>query len=193
MRRSGAADRFHVDDLDDCCFLFLYFFLGCGYSAGEDLQLPLCCLERVVYVHPVCIVVLVEVVGMLWAESSMGDIQDVEAEGPQAEGPSTHGAEEEVGSLRVFIDKCEVAGAEVVDGGSSVFFVIVAVTALAPCVVIGSSRTRCVRSRTASLRATSASMDDGGFKVGEGWGFCVMSVGGTSHLWGRRCWLLLRF
>ena len=139
------------------------------------------CLECVVYVRPVCIFVLVKVIGMLWAESSMGDIQDVEAEGPQAEGPSARGVEEEVGSLHVFIDECEVAGAEVVDGGSSVFFVIVTVAALAPCVVIGSSRTRCVRSRTASLRATSASMDDGGFKAGEGWGFCVMSAGGVSH------------
>jgi hypothetical protein len=192
-RRSGSADWFHVDDLDDCCFLFLYFFLGHGYGAGEDLQLPLCCLERVVYARPVCIVMLVEVVGMFWAESSMGDVQDVEAEAPQAEGPSAGGAEEEVGGLCVFVDECEVAGAEVIDGCSSVFFVIVTVAALAPCVIIGSSRTRCTRSRTASLRAISASMDDGRFEVGEGWGFCVMSVGGTSHLRGRRCWLLLRF
>jgi hypothetical protein len=191
--RSGATDRFHVDDLDDCCFLFLYFFLGCGYGAGEDFQLPLCCLERVVYARPVCIVVLVEVVGMFWAESLMGNVQDVEAEAPQAEGPSLRGAKEEVGGLRVFVDECEVAGAEVVDGGSSVFFVVVAVAALAPCVIIGSSRTRYARSRTASLRATSASMDDSRLEVGEGWGFCVMSVGGTSHRWGRRCWLLLRF
>ena len=167
--------------------------MGGGYGAGEDFQLPLRCLERVVYARPVCIVVLVEVVGMFGAESSVGDIQDVKAEAPQAEGPSAGGTEEEVGGLRVFVDEREVAGAEVVDGCSSVFFVIVAVAALAPCVIIGSSRTRCVRSRTASLRAISASMDDGGFKVGEGWGFCVMSVGGTSHLRGRRCWLLLRF
>jgi hypothetical protein len=192
-RRFGAADWFHVDDLDDCCFLFLYFFLGCGYGAGEDFQLPLRCLERMVYVRPVCIVVFVEVIGMFWAESSMGDVQDVEAEGPQAEGPSTRGVEEEVGGLRVFINECEVAGAEVVDGSSSVFFVIVAVAALAPCIVIGSSRTRCARSRTASLRATSASMDNGGFEEGEGWGFCVMSIGGTHHRRGRRYWLLLRF
>ena len=192
-RRPGATDWFHVDDLDDCGFLFLYFFLGGRYGAGEDFQLPLRCLERVVYARPVCIVVLVEVIGMFRAEPLMGDVQDVEAEAPQAEGPSTGGAEEEVGSLRVFVDECEVAGAEVIDGCSSIFFVIVAVAALAPCVVIGSSRTRCARSRTASLRAISASMDNGGFEVGEGWGFCVMSVRGTSHLRGRRCWLLLHF
>jgi hypothetical protein len=191
--RSGATDWFHVDDLDDCCFLFLYFFLGCRYGAGEDLQLPLRCLECVVYVRPVCIVVLIEVVGMFGAEPSVGDVQDVEAEAPQAEGPPTGGTEEEVGGLYVFVNECEVAGAEVVNGCSSVFFVVVAVTALTPCIIIGSSRTRCARSRTASLRAISASMDDGGFEVGEGWGFCVMSVGGASHWWGRRCWLLLRF
>jgi hypothetical protein len=192
-RRSGTTDWFHVDDLDDCCFLFLYFFLGRRYGTGEDLQLPLCCLERVVYARPVCIVMLVEVIGMFWAESSMGNVQDVEAEAPQAEGPSTGGSEKEVGGLRVFVDECEVAGAEVVDGCSSVFFVVVAVATLAPCIIIGSSRTCCVRSRTASLRAISASMDDSWFKVREGWGFCVMSVRGTSHLRGRRCWLLLRF
>jgi hypothetical protein len=180
-RRSGAADRFDIDDLDDCCFLFLYFFLGGGYGAGEDFQLPLRRLEHMVYARPVCIVVLVEVVGMFWAESSMGDVQDVEAEGPQAEGPSVGGAEEEVSGPRIFVDEREVAGAEVVDGCSSVFLVVVAVAALTPCVVIGSSRTRCARSRTASLRAISASMDDGGFEVGEGWGFCVMSVGGARH------------
>jgi hypothetical protein len=173
--------------------LFLYFFLGGGYGAGEDFQLPLRCLERVVYARPVCIVVLVEVIGMFRAEPLMGDVQDVEAEAPQAEGPSTGGTEEEVGGLRVFVDECEVAGAEVVDGCSSVFFVVVAVAALAPCVVIGSSRTRCARSRTASLRAISASMDDGWFEVREGWGLCVMSIRGTSHQRGRRCWLLLRF
>jgi hypothetical protein len=130
---------------------------------------------------------------MFGAELSVGDVQDVEAEAPQAEGPSAGGAEEEVSGLHVFVDEREVAGAEVVDGCSSVFFVVVAVAALAPCIVIGSSRMRCARSRTASLRATLASMDDGGFEVGEGWGFCVMSVGGTSHLWGHQCWLLLRF
>jgi hypothetical protein len=130
---------------------------------------------------------------MFGAEPSVGDVQDVEAEAPQTEGPSAGGTEEEVGSLRVFVDEREVAGAEVVDGCSSVFFVIVAVAALAPCVVIGSSRTRCARSRTASLRAISASMDDGGFEVGEGWGFCVMSVGGARHRRGRWYWLLLRF
>jgi hypothetical protein len=173
-RRPGSANWFHVDDLDDCCFLFLYFFLGRGYGAGEDLQLPLCCFERMVYTHPVCIVVLIEVIGMFWAESSMGDVQDVEAEAPQTKGPSAGGTEEEVGGLRVFVDEREVARAEIVDGGSSVFFVVVAVAALTPCVIIGSSRTCCVRSRTASLRAFSASMDDGGFEVGEGWGFCVM-------------------
>jgi hypothetical protein len=192
-RRLGAPDRFHVDDFDDCDFLFLYFFLGGRYGAGEDLQLPLRCLECVVYARPVCIVVLVEVVGMFWAEPSMGDVQDIEAEAPQAEGPSAGGTEEEVGGLHVFVDECEVAGAEIVDGGSSVFFVVVAVAALAPCVVIGSSRTCCARSRTASLRAISASMDDGRLEVGEGWGFCVMSVGGTSHRRGRWCWLLLCF
>jgi hypothetical protein len=136
---------------------------------------------------------LIEVVGMLGTESSVGDVQDIEAERPQAKGPAVGGAEEEVGGLRVFVDECEVAGTEVVDGGSSIFFVVVAVAALAPCIVIGSSRTRCTRSRTASLRATSASMDNGRFEVGEGWGFCVMSVGGAGHLRGRRCWLLLRF
>jgi hypothetical protein len=192
-RRSGAVDRFHVDDLDDCCFLFLYFFLGCRYGAGEDLQLPLRCLERMVYARPVCIVVFIEVVGMFGAEPSMGDVQDVEAEAPQAEGPSAGGAEKEVSGLCVFVDERKVAGAEVIDGCSSVFFVVVAVAALAPCIVIGSSRTRCARSRTASLRAISAFMDDGWFEVREGWGFCVMSVGGTRHLQGRRCWLLLRF
>jgi hypothetical protein len=192
-RRPGSADWFHVDDLDDCCFLFLYFFLGRGYGTGEDLQLPLCCFERVVYARPVCIVVLIEVVGMFWAESSMGDVQDIEAEAPQAEGPSAGGTEKEVGSLRVFVDECKVAGAEVIDGRSSVFFVVFAVAALAPCVIIGSSRTRCARSRTASLRAISASMDDGRLKVGEGWGFCVMSIRDTSHRQGRWCWLLLRF
>jgi hypothetical protein len=155
--------------------------------------LPLHCLERVVYARPVCIVMLVEVVGVFWAEPSMGDVQDVEAEAPQSEGPAAGGSEEEMGGLRVFVDKREVARAEVVDGRSSVFLVIVTVAALAPCIVIGSSRTRCTRSRTASLRATSASMDDGGFKVGEGWGFCVMSVRGARHWWGRRCWLLLCF
>src|SRR5580693_2594316 len=112
-RRSGAADRFHVDDLDDCCFLFLYFFLGGGYGAGEDFQLPLRCLERVVYARPVCIVMFVEVVGMLGTEASVGDVQDVEAEAPQAEGPAAGGPEEEVGGLRVFVDEREVAGAEV--------------------------------------------------------------------------------
>ena len=103
------------------------------------------------------------------------------------------GVEEEVGGLCILVDECKVTGAEVIDGGSSVFFVVVAIAALAPCVVIGSSRTHCARSRTASLRAISASIDDGGFEVGEDWGYCVMSVGGTSHLRGRRCWLLLRF
>jgi hypothetical protein len=141
-QRFGAPDRFHIDDLDDCCFLFWYFFLGCGYGAGEDFQLPLRCLERVVYARPVCIVVLVEVVGMFGAEPSVGDVQDVEAEAPQAKGPATGGREEEVGSLRVFVDEREVTRAEVVDGRPSVFFVVVAVAALAPCVVIGSSRTR---------------------------------------------------
>jgi hypothetical protein len=91
------------------------------------------------------------------------------------------GAEKEVGSLSVFIDEREVARAKVVDGGSSVFFVVVVVAALTPCIVIGSSRMRCVRSRTASRRATLASMDDGGLKIGEGWGFCVMSAGGVGH------------
>jgi hypothetical protein len=89
--------------------------------------------------------------------------------------------EEEVGSFHIFVGKCEVTGAKVVDGGSSVFFVIVAVAALAPCVIIGSSRMRCVRSRTASLRATLASMDNSRLKVEEGWGFCVMSVGDAGH------------
>jgi hypothetical protein len=121
--------------------LFLYFFLGRGYGAGEDFQLPLRCLECVVYARPVCIVVLVEVVGVFWTESSMGDVQDVKAEGPQAEGPAMGGSEEEMGSLRVFVDEHEITGAEVVDGRSSVFFVVVAVAALTPCVVIGSSRT----------------------------------------------------
>jgi hypothetical protein len=160
--RLGAADV-----LDDCGFLFLYFFLGSRYGAGEDLQLPLHGFERVVYARPVCIVMFIEVVGMFGAESSMGDVQDVEAEAPQSEGPATGGAEEEVGCFRVLVDEREVAGAEIVDGGSSVFFVVVAVATLAPCVIIGSSRTCCTRSRTASRRATSASMDDGGFKIGE--------------------------
>jgi hypothetical protein len=193
MWRFGASDRFHIDDLNDCCFLFLYFFLGCGYGAGKDLQLPLRCLERVVYVRPVCIVVFVEVVGMFGTEPSVGDVKDIEAEASQAKGPPASGAEEEVGGLRIFVDECEISGAEVVDGCSSVFFIIVAVATLAPCVVIGSSRMHCTRSRTASLRAISAFMDDGGFKVGEGWGFGVMSVGGARHWWGHRCWLLLRF
>jgi hypothetical protein len=181
MWRLGAPDVLDVDDFDDCGFLFLYFFLGSGYSAGEDFQLPLRCLERVVYACPVYIVMFIEVVGMFRAESLVGDVQDVKAEAPQSEGPATGGVEEEVGGLHIFVDECEVAGAEVVDGGSSVFFVVVAVAALAPCVVIGSSRTHYARSRTASQRATSASMDNGGFEVGEGWGFCVMSVGGVGH------------
>jgi len=180
-RRPGATDWFHVDDLDDCGFLFLYFFLGGRYGAGEDFQLPLRCLERVVYARPVCIVVLVEVIGMFRAEPLMGDVQDVEAEAPQAEGPSTGGTEEEVGGLRVFVDKCEVARAEVVDSCSSVFFVIIAVAAFTPCIVIGSSRMHCTRSGTASLGATLASMDDGRFKIGEDWGFCVMSVRSAGH------------
>jgi hypothetical protein len=74
MQRLGATDVFNVNDLDDCCFLFLYFFLGCGYGTGEDLQLPLCCLECVIYAHPVYIVVFVKVIGMFWAELSVGDI-----------------------------------------------------------------------------------------------------------------------
>jgi hypothetical protein len=123
----------------------------------------------------------VKVVGMLWAESSVGDVQDVEAEGPQSKGPAMGGVEEEVGSFCVFVDKCKVAGAEVIDSGSSISFVVVAVTALAPCIVIGSSRMCYTRSRTASLRATLASMDDSRFEVGEDWGFCVMSVWGASH------------
>jgi hypothetical protein len=40
--RLGAANGFDVDDFDDCCFLFLYFFLGGRYCASKDLQLPLC-------------------------------------------------------------------------------------------------------------------------------------------------------
>jgi hypothetical protein len=178
MWRLGATNVF---DVDDCGFLFLYFFLGGGYGAGEDFQLPLRCFEPMVYACPVCIVVFVEVVGMFGAESSVGDVQDVEAEAPQSEGPPTGGAEEEVGSLHVFIDEREVAGAKVVDGGSSVFFVVVIVATLAPCIVIESSRMCCVRSRTASRRATSASMDNGRFEIGEGWRFCVMSAGGVSH------------
>jgi hypothetical protein len=130
---------------------------------------------------------------MFGAEPSMGDVQDVEAEAPQAEGPSAGDTEKEMGGLCIFVDKCEVTGAEVVDGCSSVLFVVVAVAALASYVVIGSSRKRCTRFRTASLRAILASMDDGWFEVREGWGFCVMSVGSTSHRRGRRCWLLLRF
>jgi hypothetical protein len=190
MQRLGGADVFNIDDLDDCGFLFLYFFLGGRYGAGEDFQLPLCCFEPVVYARPVCVVMFVEVIGMFRAESSVGNVQDVEAEAPQSEGPPMGGVEKEVGSLRVFIDKhevagakvidecevagakvideCEVAGAKVVDSGSSVFFVVVVIAALAPCIVIGSSRTCCARSRTASRRATSAFMDDGGFEVGEG-------------------------
>jgi hypothetical protein len=120
--------------------------------------------------------VFVEVVGMFRAELSVGDVQDIKAEAPQSEGPAMGGTEEEVGSLRIFVDEREVAGAKVVDGGSSVLLVIVAVAALAPCIVIGSSS---ARSRTASWRATSASMDDSGFEVGEDWGFCVMSAGGV--------------
>jgi hypothetical protein len=116
---------------------------------------------------------------MFRAELSVGDVQDIKAEAPQSEGPAMGGTEEEVGSLRIFVDEREVAGAKVVDGGSSVLLVIVAVAALAPCIVIGSSRTRCARSRTASWRATLASMDDSGFEVGEDWGFCVMSAGGV--------------
>jgi hypothetical protein len=179
--RLGATDVLNVDDVDDCGFLFLYFFLGSGYGASEDFQLPLRCFEHVVYAHPVCIVVFVEVVGMFRAESLVGDVQDIEAEASQPEGPASGGVEEEVGSLRVFVDKCEVIGTEVVDGGLSVFFVIITVATLTPCIIIGSSRTHCARSRTASQRATSASMDDGRFKVGEDWGFCVMSVGGVGH------------
>ena len=48
---------------------------------------------------------------------------------------------EEVGSLCIFVDECEVAGAEVVDSGSSVHLVVIAVTALAPSITIGSCRT----------------------------------------------------
>jgi hypothetical protein len=181
MWRLGATNVLNVDDVNDCGFLFLYFFLGSGYGAGEDFQLPLRCFERMVYARPVCIVMFVKVVGMFRAESLVGDVQDVEAEASQPEGPAMGGVEEEVGGLCIFVDEHEVVGTEVVDGGLSVFFVVIAVTALTPCIVIGSSRTHCARSRTASQRATSASMDDGGFKVGEDWGFCVMSVGGVSH------------
>ena len=98
-RRFRPSDCFHVDDLDDCCFLFLYFFLGGGYGAGKDFQLPLRCLEHVVYARPVCIVVFVEVVGMFGAEASVGDVQDVEAEAPQAEGPAAGGSEKEVAAF----------------------------------------------------------------------------------------------
>jgi hypothetical protein len=86
-----------------------------------------------------------------------------------------------VGSLCVLVDEGKVTGAEIIDSGSSVFFVIVAVAALASCIVIGSSRMCCMRSRTASWRASSASMDNCRFKVGEGWGFCVMSFWGAGH------------
>jgi len=41
MQRFGAANGLDVDDLGNCCFLFLYFFLGGRYGTGEDLQLPL--------------------------------------------------------------------------------------------------------------------------------------------------------
>jgi hypothetical protein len=140
-RRLGLADCFHVDDLDDCCFLLLYFFLGGGYGAGEDFQLPLRCLERVVYARPVCIVMFVEVIGMFGAEASVGDIQDVEAEAAKTEGPAVGGSEKEVGGFCVFVDEREVAGTEVVDGCPSVFLVVVTVAALASHVVIGSSRT----------------------------------------------------
>jgi hypothetical protein len=48
------------------------------------------------------------------------------------------GPEEEVGGLRIFVDKCKVARTEVVDSGSSVFFVIVAVATLTSCIIIES-------------------------------------------------------
>jgi hypothetical protein len=76
VRRLGAADVLNVDDLDDYGFLPLYFFLGGGYGAGEDFQLPLRCFEPVVYARPVCIVMFIEVIGMFgqsrqWAMSSV--------------------------------------------------------------------------------------------------------------------------
>ena len=118
---------------------------------------------------------------MFMAELLMGDVQDIKAEGPQPEGPATDGPEEEVSGLCVLVDKGKVTGAEVIDSGSSVFFVVVAVAALTFCIVIGSSRMHCARPRTASQRASSASMDDGRFKVGESWGFCIMSFWGAGH------------
>jgi hypothetical protein len=123
----------------------------------------------------------IKVVGMFGTESSVGNVQDIEAEAPQPEGPAMGGMEEEMGGFRIFVDEREVVGTEVVDSGSSVFFVVVAIATFAPCIVIGSSRMHCTRSRTASRRATLASMDDGRFEIGEGWRFCVMSAGGVGH------------
>jgi hypothetical protein len=124
---------------------------------------------------------LIEVVGMFWTELLVGNVQDVEAKGPQPEGPAMGDPEEEVGSFCVFVDERKVAGTEVVDSCSSVFFVIIAVAAFTPCIVIGSSRMHCTRSSTASLGATLASMDDGRFEIGEDWGFCVISVRSAGH------------
>jgi hypothetical protein len=73
-QRLGGANVLNIDDLDDCSFLFLYFFLGGRYGTGKDFQLPLRCLEHMVYALPVCIVMFVEVIGMFRAESLVGNV-----------------------------------------------------------------------------------------------------------------------